>query len=1317
MNDHKKAKYDVNIDNTQGIAIGNNAKIEQHFYAASPSSPPATRKELLGVIHQASAELRGCSSEIAGIHIDRVEVEEITKWAIEADPQKRLGMLQDRPGGGKTVVMHDVLERLEADGVPVLAIKADWLSGIKTRNDLTGRLGLPATVEECAYVLATEDLFVVLLDQLDALSLALSRDQATLDVMLSTLARLRDIENVRIIASCRIFELNNDPRLSTIQVDRTFKLKPIDQIQVNRVLGAIGINPDRLLPEHQELITVPLHLKVYAQIIGDSAPEGTLESFQTLQELYEALWQRRVMLTLPEHPSPATRRDAIYRLVDEMQTNRQLTAPVAVLDKYVEARRYLEQEGYLRREGGSWLFAHQTLFDYCYARRFVAERKSLSQEILNGPQGLFGRSQMIQVLVYLRGADEAAYRRELTSLLFSDDLRTHLRLLLIGWFGSLPDPNAEELRIARRLMRDTENGARFLRSANGNDGWFDLLKNEVVPSLLRSSDDRDVERIVQYLSSLKHTNAVLDYLHPYLGRSEIWDNRIAFCLSRLDNWQSNKALEVLCDLLRRDYAGSWGGACLYKLAYVNPIAGCQALRAYLDCRLDDLLAQEQMEAHTAEGDTAAPYKIGVPDRFAWNRELLGEYGVGQIMEKAARNRPEALVEYVLPWFTRALKVLTPSNEPGEEYSWDPIFSLGWYDDHLREGASFARRLAEALCQIAQKSPNDFRMIAREMSTVESLAAQRVLAQAYLSDPEIYANDIFEYLTADPRRLSIGEHFGGSPDYDSRRLCSAAFPHLDTRRSRALEQLILELQPDWELHDLRYRGITQLRFLKTVPRSLLSGEACDFLGELERKFPNFEQSPPQGSTGGFIGSPIDEAAQEKMSDEAWLSAMRKYNDSGYQHPDFLKGGKRELASSFSTQVNEAPQRFYSLAQRFDEDISFHYVDAAISGLAESNAPSEWVFDLVRRFASRIQGEFRRSTCWALQKRAEFGVPDDLLDLMTDWAIHDPDPAPKVWRTSTSSDTPNFLDGGINTNRGAALQTVCRCAMKREPPQVERTFDLLEQAAGDPSTAVRTCVIESLRWVVNEDDDRTLAIFERTLDDHPRLLQSPLTHRFLYWTYRDHFATVRPFIETLLTNDDDATRRSGAILACLAAFRHPEAEELADRAMHGDSAMRQGAAQVYARNLEYERVEDICRDLLLQLMSDPDDQVRSHVGHCFMHLRAEHLDRLKPFIKEFLASPALMDGAEHLVEYLAPLVADAPDLVLDVTERILDVAGPDVTDTRRAAFVVERDLVRLPLTVYTHTDDFERKSRAMDLFEWLLLLDSRSAHKALSDWDRR
>ena len=162
---------------------------------------------------------------------------------------------------------------------------------------------------------------------------------------------------------------------------------------------------------------------------------------------------------------------------------------------------------------------------------------------------------------------------------------------------------------------------------------------------------------------------------------------------------------------------------------------------------------------------------------------------------------------------------------------------------------------------------------------------------------------------------------------------------------------------------------------------------------------------------------------------------------------------------------------------------------------------------------------------------------------------------------------------------------------------------------------------------------------------------------------------------------------------------------------------GAARVYSRNLKSEDVGKTCQERLLQLMNDPDEEVLKQVGWCFRYLRAEHLDGLRPFIEKYLDSPAFLLGAQHLIEYLGPLAADEHELALQVTSRLLDVAGSDIVDIRASMAILERNSVRLPLTVYTHADDPETKSRAMGLFEQLLLLGSRSAHQALTDWDRR
>ena len=461
----------------------------------------------------------------------------------------------------------------------------------------------------------------------------------------------------------------------------------------------------------------------------------------------------------------------------------------------------------------------------------------------------------------------------------------------------------------------------------------------------------------------------------------------------------------------------------------------------------------------------------------------------------------------------------------------------------------------------------------------------------------------------------------------------------------------------------------------------------------------------------------------MSDDNWLRAMRRYGDDGYEHPEITKGGVRQLASDYAGHVKEEPERFYRLAHSFDDTICAHYVEATISGLAESVAPSEWVFDLVRMFEPRITEYFHRGVCRALQRRASDGVPDDLLDLMEGWALLDSDPEAELWNTPTANGEPYYggdpYGHGINSNRGVAVRAACHCALQRDPAQFERIVSLLEQTVHDSSTAVRSCVVECLIHLLRYDEDRAIRIFENVVVGYPALLGVSHVEKFLYHSFRRHFSKVGSFIKSMLVSDHEEVRQTGARLSCLSAFTRSEANDLAHQALNGDEAMRRGAAQVYARNLGLSEHAAVCRKQLLVLMSDPDDQVRREVGRCFEYLRPEDLGAVREFIEAFLDSPALLDGAEHLLRYVKPLIIEEHDLALEVTSRILDAAGGEVTDFRSSRALLEADLVALPLTVYTHTctTDAATSSRAMDLFERLLVLGSHAAGQALEDWDRR
>jgi hypothetical protein len=107
-----KAKYQIEMGQAYRPVIGDYTHVEQHFQEASVSPPPASREELLSAIREASAELRAYPSDIADIHLVRSETAQIVEWALNAEPKEHLGMLLDQPGGGKTVVIYDVLKHL-----------------------------------------------------------------------------------------------------------------------------------------------------------------------------------------------------------------------------------------------------------------------------------------------------------------------------------------------------------------------------------------------------------------------------------------------------------------------------------------------------------------------------------------------------------------------------------------------------------------------------------------------------------------------------------------------------------------------------------------------------------------------------------------------------------------------------------------------------------------------------------------------------------------------------------------------------------------------------------------------------------------------------------------------------------------------------------------------------------------------------------------------------------------------------------------------------------------------------------------------------
>jgi hypothetical protein len=243
-----------------------------------------------------------------------------------------------------------------------------------------------------------------------------------------------------------------------------------------------------------------------------------------------------------------------------------------------------------------------------------------------------------------------------------------------------------------------------------------------------------------------------------------------------------------------------------------------------------------------------------------------------------------------------------------------------------------------------------------------------------------------------------------------------------RKFIALERVILAFQDRWESSHPPSRGWRQMRLLRALDQSRLSMAARAKLAELQRKFPEADDQPPvsMGSQPSWVGPPISENAQSKMTDDQWLGAMLKYQGTDFRTRHHLAGGELELARSLERRTFESPKRFAALAELMPDDLPASYFESILRGVAESGHKEaslrepELATALIRRVHSLPSRPCGRTIAWLIQRWENIQWSDEVIDIVVWYALNDPDPESDTWRTGPNGGTPYF--GAMHSLRG-------------------------------------------------------------------------------------------------------------------------------------------------------------------------------------------------------------------------------------------------------------------------------------------------------------
>ena len=1067
----------------------NQATIAEEFAKSAVfTKPKASEVELISAVKAASSRLRTVARDIAGVHVPRPTVDELLKWIVDSNPSEpTVAALLDQAGTGKTVAMSVLLERVEQAGLVVLAIKVDGLA-FSNQEELASAVGLPDGIPSVLQSLQAGGRRVALLiDQVDALSSAMSQQSSGIVTVLDLVARLADLR-IPIVLACRSFDWKYDHRLQHLRERQTaeFSLPELSDDELTQVLSkACGVALQDLHPLTIRIVRCPLRLKVLVEVIRSRrraepawTPTGPV---YTLQSLYQEFWSLKMNKALSDGINTSDCEHVVDTLADAMHESEQLAAPEAVIADRRQTREWLISEGILDLHGKRVSFFHQTFFDFVFARRFVAQGNSLLEQLLASDQGLFYRPMVRQMLEYLRDANPPSYMYELRAILEDRGIRSHLRWLAVACMGQLRDPQAKELGLLEPMLTIKETRGRVLAALAGNAAWFDMLTIDRFDRWLRTLAWPEVWPVLSYLRSVisVQQQAVVSLLLPHIGESDDWNNQIAFSLTVLKSW-TDGAADLLCatvgsDRTSLDGQHGWWASALQTLAKALPVRACEAIGIVLD------RFRQRWSAQKDEDSRLAPARDGL---------LPCAHGFGEALSTLAVVAPANFLKHTLPW---TLSVMQISCYSSSTHSFRDNWRY-WRTDRSLQSDPTGRLLQAlrlAAQELARADPPQLRSLVPQALASQVLPMQMLVAEAYQGNAAEFAVDAADFLASDPRRLRLTS--AGGRAWESTQLIKACCGHWTKEDFRRVESAILQMRhsPTKSVDGLRWRGTTHLMLLQALDRSRLSAEGLNRLGQLDRKFPEYKQARPHSGALRSERPPVS-GAVSKMDDDSWLGAMRKHVQDWESSLERPSCGRFELTSLLRGAAKQQPQRFFRLAMRIDQTIHIDYLLAIISGIAEAGVPVLQLEELIRKSLSRLEAKGIRTVASAVARYAESGVPESVCDLLREWARNATDPPadsePVAADAANPDRTDELIDRGINSDRGEALWNLAMILLKADPPRRKDYLDVAEMAVADVSGAVRAVAIHFLPYATSVDPARACQLFRHLVGGDSRLLLS-------------------------------------------------------------------------------------------------------------------------------------------------------------------------------------------------------------------------------------
>jgi hypothetical protein len=1221
------------------------------------------------------------------------------------------GALLVAPGGfGKSCVLAQCLKRLEANGTPYLCLRMDAVEPCHTSRQLGAQLDLPASPAVVLDGIANNRPSILVVDQLDAMSLVSGRNPHLWEVFSELREEVQAYPQMKMLVACRDFDLNHDSRLRTLEDEQagfsTFRLEKLTKAEIESALDEKHLfHPN---DRQVEILGVPFHLLLFLQ--GDPS-----RGFTGTGELYDRYWNRKRRNVRDRLGRDSRWDDVIDAMTKRMSEQQVLFAPEFLVDAWPDDVKAMTSEHVLVevQNKSQYRFFHESFFDYAYARRFCATGRSVVEFLRSSEQHLFRRAQVRQILAYRREHDFKQYLVDIREIFESPKIRFHIKRMVASGLKQIDQPTAEEWKLVEPYLLEGELSRYVSLALRNHFGWFDLLNSQqVFQDWLASSDSRLNNAAIWYLEAheLHQTRsaAIAELISPYTQRDDQeWTQRIQRVMSWGIAHNSEEMSAIYIALIKRgaydDYksnAGSDFWSQHHNAEKENPKFIIDVLATWFDRAVNTF----------DDGET-----WNFLDKCPQNHSHVGSMLIG----KAAADEPDYFLEHMLPRVVETIlrsKLNRGGSELNRAWPW-----LSNHGDPFDINDAILFHIRRSLQHLAIHNVELFRKYAATFVSYPQETFAYLLLRSWADNPQEFADECARYITADQRRLNIGygswsgggEALGESAI--SRMALKAISPHCSPELFGELESKIIGYSDEYEKKDPSRRGFAELLVLRSLNNSRISTKAALRIEELERKFPKLPDAIPEEDETNLVkcvGSPIEENIAAIMTDEQWISAMQKYDGS----TDRFEGGPIELSRSLAEFARKDRARFASLVEKMPSDINAMYFSAVLEGICSRHTnlnkeeketdqreieatPTETFINVIERLHRLPNRPCGSAIVGCIRTLSERQLSPRVLDIVSFYATSDPDPREEIWQQDAGGNKyyggdPHFH--GINSVRGQAAEAI-HSLLFDDQTRIDQLRAALVALSEDSIISVRTCAIEAFLPLLNFERDLAVELFLKASGLQHEICATAPFEQFVHYAVHTHYAQLRQLIQFALGSSNAKAIEHASRQVTLAELQDVDVGGDAASIRSGNDVMRKAAADVYARNLSHKVVGDRCAQRLEEFFTDSSKSVREEISSAFFHTSGERLLQLKDFIARFIESPCFEHETEGLLRALEESKVELPKIVCRAAERILGFLGEEGTHIAYHGSVSAHGIATLVVRQYEQATDDALKTRCLDLID--------------------